>query len=441
MNTVPIRKGAELAREFARETFTHEVREAAFIFAASLAALGALLLAIWELHLHFVSRWIMVVPLSLATSCILLQTFLGFVLVTVSACIKRREQIDVRRAAQRRPILRERLAAYSLGGGLDGEMAALHEHDRRDFEQCLVEFLQTTHGAARARLSSLAAALGMVERWKQKARSGNSSAMEWLGLLADSNMRSFIEELARHRDGLIRTAALRVMAREGGHAQRARVLTQVFASPLLVRVMLAGELRRYAEMAAPRGIPDLLSALAKGPPEVLLAALEMMESWRCGLPLPDLAALIQHNDFRIRAVALGLAAFDGSRAGANDAWARASLPASYGIRQHLNQNSLVPAVVRAIDDSHPKVRAAALNAAARMDLRCALDSIARCAAHTGSDAMLSSLACRTLAKMGDAGRAVLEKFVMHGGGRVAAAAAESLASAKLSIGEPRTGTQ
>lgn len=408
----------------AAHIFTRDFGERLLLFASTLVALGVLLFGIWELHRKVIVHWIPIVPLSLAVASILFQTFLALLLLIISAHLKRRDQARLLVSSRNVPIIREHLAAFTLRETDQAKLTDFRRRDPKEFEICLLEFLKNMSGPSRDRLSRLASTLGLVETWKRRASNGDTHAIESLGLLTGTNTWSFIEGLTDHYQTLVRVAAFRVLARAascGEYADSAKVFRAVFASPLLVRVMLAGELRQYATHFDEQNMSALLSGLEAGQ---TFAALEMMESWHCGLPIAGLAALTRHPDFRIRAAALRLAACDATRAGANHAWARVYLPASRS-----NQNSLVPAVIRAMGDDNRQVRAAALDAAARMGVRSALASITLSAEQT--DANVSSLACLALSTMGQRGHAALQEKVMRGNPRVAAAAVESLAAAKL----------
>ena len=416
------------AQAVAAQYATRENADLLLIFVQALAVIAAILFGIWETHRHIVSRWMSVVPLSLAVSCLLFQLILALVALACSGGLKKREQRLLRRSGHIRPLIRQRLAAFCLQQKGEAELVRLRWRYPADFEVCITEFLQSTGGQAGRHLSRLAETCGLVALWKQKANSGDVSrslAIESLGLLSAEVAQPPLEELTGHRSPLVRAAALRALVRLTTNTSGViAVFRHVISSPRLIRAMLAGELRLHASALSEIGMAQ---ALADAQPHALLAALEMMGSWRYGLPLKDLATLAQHDDSRVRAAAIRLISFDLTTAGSNDAWARLNLRLSRS-----NTNSLVPTILRALQDGDPAVRTAAMDAAARLNIRAAVPAITRGA--ESQDPTVSSMACLALATMGGQGHAVLESKVRGANSLVAGAATESLAHAKLSPG-------
>src|SRR5262249_28860113 len=149
-------------------------------------------------------------------------------------------------------------------------------------------------------------------------------------------------------------------------------------------------------------VAETLPAIVQsGDNRTTIAALEMVESWRRVIDLPELSQLVRHPSPEIRGPAIRLAPFAAAR------------------------GNLDPAVAEALDDRDAGVRMAALDSAARMGLRSALPAIERAA--RDADDPVSRRACFVLASFGNEGQGVLEYFVVAGDRRVAAWAAEALA--------------
>ena len=259
-------------------------------------------------------------------------------------------------------------------------------------------------------------------------------AIESLSLLSAHLGFPALQALAADNSFLVRAAALRAMITLAGRnplpptasgANMAAVFRAVVSAPLLVRVMLASDLRRHVHALSISGIPEVLKSERRS--STVLAALEMIESWRCGLPLHELQSLLHHSDARIRAAALRLAPLEALHSGENAAWSFRSL------NTQSNADSVVPLVMSGLLDSDALVKAAALSAAAGMQISAALPLIRSMidAPLASADQHLAGLACMALARMGPAGRAILQSKIHSGQSQVAASAVEALASVQL----------
>ncbi len=403
------------------------------VFLKAVLVMMAILATVWAMHRNVTSRWIHEVPPSLAVSCLMIQFVLALVGLVLSGSTKKRDQRRQRRAAHLLPLIRHHMAAYALQAQGDAELRRLHQRHSREFDVCLREFLNNASGQARHHLSQLAGNLGLVEDWKHLAtrdHTARTEAIEALSLLSTDLGVPALEALIEHDSTLVRAAALKalvnVAGRENLPADRCKMdLPALFratiSSSLLVRVLLASDLRCHAHSLAQNGIPQLLLAERSAGP--LLAALEMIECWRYGLPIESLHSLLHHSNPRIRAGALRLAPLESLHAGSNGAWT------SQRQAVRSNTESLVPLVISGLLDSDVTVKAAALSAAAGLNVPSTLPLIEHCA--DTADQHLASLACLALATMGPPGRAILNSKIHGANARLAASAVESLASVQL----------
>ena len=98
--------------------------------------------------------------------------------------------------------------------------------------------------------------------------------------------------------------AWRALAQSGGTGEIERLFRAALTQPLLIRILLTEELRRYAVPLCERAV---MLELKSDDKERVLACLEMLVAWERSVPVPDLRFLIEHSDRRIRVQALRLA--------------------------------------------------------------------------------------------------------------------------------------
>ena len=404
------------------------------VFSKAFVVMVAVLGAVWSVHRNITSRWIHDLTPSLGVACLMVQFVLALAGLAASGSIKKRDQRRLRREAHLLPVIRKRLTAHLLHEGSDDELRKLRRQYPREFELCLLESLNHSQGQARERLSALAESLGFVTQWQQDAQRGNGAqlaAIESLGLLSANLSLPVLQPLAIGSHTLARAAALRVMVTLAARTplppsanapSLAAIFRIVVSSPLLVRVMLASELRRHVQSLSVQGIPEILKSERRS--SALLAALQMVESWRCGLPLQELQSLMHHTDGGIRAAALRLAPLEALHSGENAAWGSRSLSVQS------NAGSVVPLVISGLLDSDVRVKVAALSAAAGLQISSALPLI-KSIVDANTHGHLASLACIALANMGPQGRAILQSKIHSGQPGVAASAVEALAGVQL----------
>jgi HEAT repeat protein len=143
-----------------------------------------------------------------------------------------------------------------------------------------------------------------------------------------------------------------------------------------------------------------MKALNSGDPERVLACLEMLVAWERAVPVPDLHALIESPDWRIRIQALRLAPL---------------VPL---------ETADLGAILRALVGDDTDVAAAAAVAAGRLRLGEALPGLARCL-RSGHSA-LARAAAEALAEMPPKRWTTLEEMAASSNPITAGAAAEAL---------------
>lgn len=359
---------------------------------------------VWFLHVEFFSHRWKELPLSLAASFLTVQAAVILCQLLTSCALKRAALAREVRSRRLRPRLLKELAACAAG---DVRLASLRALERRypaEFDRALERLLSLVSGEGRARLTALAEQLRLVRRWERWARRApereRRRALECLGLLAGEYGGEALRRLARQSAPLVEASACRLLARSPRPEDAAWVFSLIVGKPYLVRVLLAGEMRRHARDLCQTALP---AEAASGDTARLLAALELAESWRKTLRLPFLGQLMRHPSAAVRARALRLAPF-----------------AAEG--QQVERY-----VRRALESDSEQVQAAALSAAAAFRAPSLLPLIERLA--RGGSGELAHLACAALARFGPDGAAVLRRLLLEGGPLPAARAAEALAAA------------
>jgi HEAT repeat protein len=304
----------------------------------------------------------------------------------------------VRNWRRDKPPIREILAAHAAGEDRLPELARFHRERPEELESCLVEMLASVTGGTRERLSRLAAGLGLVNRWQEQARSPDPKVraqalarltdLPW-GVADSTVMMALVDQ-----EEPVRTQALRALLRSGGRRDVERVFTLAISERPAIRSVLAPELAPHALTLAETAIPAVLRSENA---ENIAAALELIEGWGKGLPLPDLPPLLVHAESVIRARALR------------------ALPYTSSVR------SLDAGVLRALRDESAEVRAAACLAAARLQLEPALPAVIECLREP--EPGVARDAALALAEFGQAGLAALEREVRLGWSPAMAAAA------------------
>ena len=392
------------------------------LFTRALLAIAFFLYPVWWIHVHVVSATVPQAPLSLAISFLGVQFAVILAELLASCSVKKMDEVRGRRSVRWRPLIRRSLAAHLAGKDVLRELQIFRQRRPRETETCLAEMLATVNGQARQRLSELATALHLVERWEKHARRGRrelNEVIEWLGLLSPAvggpalvrvlkAASSTLESRWLPKTPLPATLASTLCAqiRVAGAADLDQICQEILAAPRLVRTMAAADLRVQADGL---GAAAISRALSSSDPGRATVALQLAEAWRRSIDAPALAALLQHESPVVRGLALKLIPFQGV-AGAFESEIMGGLEGS---------------LQAGIDDTGAQeVLAGALSAVARLRLMRALPLVAECSLSPNPN--LARQACFTLASLGEEGQALLESKIHSGPQQHAARAAESL---------------
>ena len=154
-------------------------------------------------------------------------------------------------------------------------------------------------GSARDRLCDLALEFSLVHDWchdagskdqlvrrKAYARLSFVCAYEPCRRVAGDLLLQALED----GDPEVRLPAARALVQSGTIDELGQVFRLAVSQSLLIRILLAEDLRRHATELCERAVPEVL---AGDKPKQAVAALQILVAWERALPLPDLHKLLE----------------------------------------------------------------------------------------------------------------------------------------------------
>jgi hypothetical protein len=309
-----------------------------------------------------------------------------------------------------RPAMREALVLYLAGSNETAALLGFARTHRQVLTEAVLSFQNTVGGDTLFRLCELALDLGLVRDWCEETRSRDPirrrTAFARLALACayEPCYRVAGDVLAlglADEDREVRLAACRALLRTGALPNVEQVFEFAASHNLLVRILLADDLRRYAIPLCQRAIPE---ALRSPDPHRVLSTLEMLVAWERAIPLGDLDDVLLHPDREVRLCALRLASVT---------------PATANNRA---------AIVRSLVEEDLGVSIRAAYTAGRLQLREALPLLARSVRR--GPAELARTAAEALAGIVPEGREVLRELSLNPELATASAASEALARAQ-----------
>jgi hypothetical protein len=338
-------------------------------------------------------------PLSLALSFLAIQFLVIAILTAVLVLRKAIGESKARHSLNICPLIREKLAIYAIGDDDDSELRRLQRNDPKIVEECLVEFLHSMTGDGRERMSHLAIVLGFVDVWNKRCQSHNPEIREEsisrLGQLSEVIVSDVLLKALDDSEETIRVEACRALIRSTKPEYVERAFSFVTTQSLLVRSLLAEELRPYAFLLMERVIPRLLDS---PDPKIVFVTLEILGAWRSILPLPNARNLLGHANPEVRAKAL--------------------LALSYTSAGDESEQE----ILKAFEDPDETVKVAAIFAAARLKISSALPNLLLCLRDGNSES--GRAAAYALSQIGAHGLNALEKEMLSPNRFAAAAALE-----------------
>jgi hypothetical protein len=337
---------------------------------------------------------------------------LGMFAITLLRSIKWRKQALL--SAELQPLIRQELIAYLAGSNDLTKLKEITQKSRRDVADGLMNFQSTVGGGARDRLCQFAIEQALIHDWCAEARSKEPilrrPAFARLAFVCSYEpcrriAGDLLENALNDRDPEVKFYAWRALVQSGTIEEIEQLFEQALSQTLLIRILLTEELRRFAVPLCERAV---IKALTSDDKERVLACLEMLVAWERAVPVPDLYALIDHPDRRIRIQALRLAPL---------------VP--------LDHEDL-GAIVRVLLGDDAEAAAVAAAAMGRVRFEEGLAGLARCL--RSGNATLARAAAEAIAEMPPKGWSTLEELSASSDPLTAGAAAEALDRAHRKAG-------
>jgi hypothetical protein len=281
-------------------------------------------------------------------------------------------------------------------------------------ENCLLQYHATMSGDGRNRLAELALDIGLVHRWCEEAASRapvkRRVALARLAMVAEHEPSRRISVEILHKglkdtDEYARLEAARTLIHTGDEDDLAEIFRAAVRHSLLVRLILADELRHHVLTLCRSAVPE---ALRSGSTAEVAAALEMLAAWERAVPLSEVARLARHADRNIRLQALRVLPL--TPAGPESAYA----------------------IECALADADEEICLAGATAAGRMRLESTMVPLARCLRTGKLD--LARASASALAMLAPRGWETLAELSGYADPITASAAVEALERARKNAG-------
>jgi HEAT repeat protein len=340
-------------------------------------------------------------PFLIALSFLTIQTAAILVLIIFVACRKLLEETKTKRAEKIYPVIREKLALYTLGEDDIGELQHLNTDYPNEVERCMAEFISSVVGEPQTRISVLALKIGLVKKWRRQCRSFNPATREEailrMGQLDSIEVDDVLLKALDDGEAAVRGEAYRALIRVAEPEHLAEVFKRITGESLLIRALLVDDLQPHALFLVRKVIPEIV---ASGDTKKIIATFELLAAWKKVLPLPDVLHLLDHPQPEVRAKSLQALSY--TSAG----------------------EELEERIIQAFHDSDNAVKLAAAYAAARLKVVRALGELESCL-HDKSEEVRRA-AAYALAQIGAQGLGVLEREMLSKNKYVATTALEML---------------
>lgn len=394
-------------RAYISDVATQSVREPrAGIWLRSLSLVAAYTLAIWAIHSFLLSKAFVLESLSLAFSFLFVQSVAILLIRARSFITKTAGQRRAVRLSRLSPSLREKLADYAVGGEHRSGLRRLWRRYPQKFEICFVEMIPSLVGTACERLSILALELGLLEKWRRqyelRDREKRREAIARIGYLNVSEATKMLVDALEDQEPLVRLEAARALLRQADEEMISKVFRFATTQRLLVRAILAEDLKPHALALLDRSIPD---ALSSSDPRRVRRALEIIGVWRKALPIKGFSRLLAHPDREVQAKAFSIIYYTGMLEDAE---------------------ALILVGLQNPDD---RVKQAAIEAAANTVALSTLPALASLL--RSSNPEIATVAGYAISAMGEAGLHILEQEMLSANQVASSAALESLERARL----------
>lgn len=328
------------------------------------------------------------------TAAILL---LSLALVAVRIYARFRESIS----EQMRPAIRDRVLALAFEGESWSTVVPSHGPGRQVVEEAIAHSLATLKAGRRERVARFAVESGFAGEWvrafRSRAKTERKRAVALTGLISPVAGNALLVEALEDKQAAVRAEACRALLVEGDAAQVDRVFRMVVGESLLMRALLADDLKRHAGYLLANTIRAILR---EGRQAEAARCFEILLAWKRAMPGFDIRPWLgEHEQPAFSRLVLGLLPY---------VWTDESIEAYVGA--HLGRAEV-------------EVRRAAAEAAGRLKLEGLMPQLERA---LGDDKRVALEAAQALAQMGDAGERCLERAVRGRERGAAAVATEAL---------------
>jgi hypothetical protein len=211
------------------------------------------------------------------------------------------------------PRIRDALISYISGSEDLSRLQDFARDHRGEFGRSLLGFQGTVTGSALERLCAITLRFSLLPQWIEDARSRDpirrrsgfaQLAFVWVHEPCRPMIGGLLLDAVSDEDPEVRVAAARALLLSGSAEEVEMVFQMVLQQNVLVRALLAEDLRRQAVLLCQRAVPE---ALRSDDARHVAAILEMLVTWERAIPVSDLHKLLGHPDRQIRLQALRLA--------------------------------------------------------------------------------------------------------------------------------------
>jgi hypothetical protein len=211
------------------------------------------------------------------------------------------------------PQIREALVNYLAGSNDQTRIREFARDHHAEFVDSLLDFHGAVGGSARDRVCDLALELALVKEWCYAAASKDQltrrQAYTRLSFVSAYEpcrrvTGDLLEQALEDDDPEVRLPAARALVQSGSKGDLGRVFRLAVSQNLLIRILLAEDLRRHATELCEQAIPEVL---AGDNSKHTAAALQILVAWERALPLEGLHKLMESGSREIRLEALRLA--------------------------------------------------------------------------------------------------------------------------------------
>jgi hypothetical protein len=384
---------------------TRERRARLVIYLKTLSVLLSYIALTWLIHHVYMRKHVPDVELSLALAFTLQQILAIFTLLGISFVTKFARYYRAQQAAVFHPHIREKLILHLNGADQWAILRQIRKKNPNELEECLVEILASVSGGGTERLSEVAQEFGLLRKWQKQRHSRKAKrrrkAVSRLCLLGPVARTDLVEAL-KDLDGLVKVEAARALTRSGDEQMLAAVFQMALEENRLMRAILTEALRQHARELYRSAVP---AALRLPDAKRVLAALEIVRAWGKSAVIPELPAMLAHDDASVRTAALHL------------------VPQAGMTPESEEQIWL------ALEDPDAEVRAAAAEICGKLKLSSSLLLLEHALEDDVPGPVLAS--AHALAELGTRGCQALENAVLSDNPLRAAAALEALEHVKL----------